>query len=132
MKGTKILLVVSGLFALGIGLAMNIAPQAFLGSQGLLVDDKISVLAQAQGALLAAIGVTNFLGLRVKDPVGLQAILGGNIAAHVFGLVVNFRALSAHTVNSSVIGDVVGHVIFGLAFIACLLVLRRKGAVAAA
>jgi hypothetical protein len=131
MKGTKILLGISGLIALGVSFGLMFAPQAFLAGQGLVVDDKISVLARAQGSLLFAVGVMNFFGLRVKDKAGLQAICASNIAAHAGGLGVNFYALSNNLTNQSVMGDVIGHVIFGLAFTACFVIVARRAPSAA-
>jgi hypothetical protein len=129
MKATRIVLVLSGLIALGVSFALMFAAPAFLGSQGLVVDDKMALVAQAQGALLFALGVLNFFGLRVKDPVGLQAICAANFAAHAAGLGVNVHALSANLVGSSVMGDVGGHVVFGRAFAACFVMLGRRAPV---
>lgn len=126
MKGTKIVLVISGLLALGVGLAMNLNPAAFLGPEGIAADEKIGVLAWAQGSLLLAIGVTNFLALRVTDLRGIQTVIGLNIASHLFGLIVNVRALSAHLVSQSVMGDLIGHVVFAAAFVVCLVFLARR------
>jgi hypothetical protein len=126
MKGTKILLGIAGVIALGISAALMLGAQSFLASQGLVVDDKIAVIAQAQGSLLFAIGVFNLAGLRLKDPAGLQTLCIGNVAAHAAGLGVNLHALSANLVNQSVMGDVIGHVVFGVAFIVCIVVLGRR------
>jgi hypothetical protein len=129
MKATRILLVLSGLIALGVSLALMFSAQPFLASQGLAVDAKVAVIAQAQGSLLFAIGVVNFFGLRVKDAAGLQAICAGNVAAHVAGLGVNIHALSADLVGPSVMGDAIGHVVLGLAFAACFVVVGRRAPV---
>jgi len=132
LKGIKILLVVSGVIALGIGLVLLLAPQAFLGTTGMVVDEKMAIVGQAQGSILFGLGVINLLAVRVSDVVGLQAVCAGNLATHLAGLGVNLRALAANAVSSSVKGDAVGHVIFGVAFVACLVVLaRRKSSVAA-
>jgi hypothetical protein len=126
MKGTKILLGIAGVIALGVSAALMFGAQSFFASQGLNVDEKIAVIGQAQGSLLFAVGVFNISGLFLKDPAGLRALCVGNIAAHVAGLGVNIHALSANLVNQSVMGDVIGHVIFGVAFIVCFVVLGRR------
>jgi len=92
MKGAKILLAVSAVLAIGAGAAMIFATAAFLGPQGISVDDKVALLGQAQGALLVGIGVLNLLAMRCSDAKGLQAVLGGNLALQITGLGVNIRA----------------------------------------
>jgi hypothetical protein len=131
MKATKVLLVISGLIALGIGLAMLFAAPAFLASQGFAADDKTAVIGRAQGSLLLGIGVLNLLAARLGDPRGLQAICAANLATHVAALGVNVHALVAGLVGSSVVGDAVGHVVFGLAFGSCIALLGRRGQAAA-
>lgn len=126
MKAIKVLLVISGLLAVGVSLALIFAAAAFLAPEGIIADDKVAVVAQAQGGLLFAIGVVNLLALRVRDPLGLQAVCGGNLAAHLTGLAVNVHALSAHLVSQQIMGDVVGHVVFGLAFAAAIVALRKQ------
>lgn len=126
MKGTKVLLVISGLMALGIGLAMMFAAPAFLGSQGFATDPKTAVIGQAQGSLLFGVGVLNLLGARLTDARGLQVLCAGNFATHLAALGVNVHGLVAGLVGSSVIGDAVGHVVFGLAFAACFVLLNSQ------
>jgi hypothetical protein len=116
MKGAKILLAVSAVLAIGAGAAMIFATAAFLGPQGISVDDKVALLGQAQGALLVGIGVLNLLAMRCSDAKGLQAVLGGNLALQITGLGVNIHGLAANLVTHQVYGDVVLHVILGVLF----------------
>src|SRR5882724_1563822 len=81
LKATKILLAVSGVIALLVSFGLMFAARPFMASQGLVVDDKIAVIAQAQGSLLFAVGVFNFFGLRMKEASGLQGLCAGNVAA---------------------------------------------------
>lgn len=128
MKVTRVVLVISGLLAAGLGLALMFATQGFLAQQGITADDKVLVIGQAQGSLLVGLGIMNFLALRCSDVRGLQAVLGGNLAVQLTALVVNFRALSSGAVNASVWGDVGGHVVLLLAFVGCLVLVGRQPA----
>lgn len=125
MRGVRILLAISALFALGVGLFMMFGASSFLTSQGLPADDHIAVLVHAQASLLLAIGVTNVLAMRAKELRETSAVLGGNIVAHLAGLGVNAHALGANLVGQSVYGDVVGHIVFG-AFFAVFFVKSMK------
>jgi hypothetical protein len=120
VKLTKLLLVISGALAVGIGLAMMLATRAFLEPEGIAVDATTAVIGQAQGALLVGIGAINLLSVRVRDRAALRAVLGGNVVVHVVALAVNVHALAAHLVGSGVTGDAVGHILFAGAF-ACAL-----------
>ena len=125
-KGIRVLLVIAGLLAVGVGFAMLFATQAFLAPQGIVADDKVATVGQAMGSLMLGIGTMNLLGVRCSDLRGLQAICGSNVVIHAAALGVNIHALSAHLVSKSVMGDAAGHVVFGLAFAASLVVLARR------
>jgi hypothetical protein len=116
VKLAKVLLLVSGILAVGLGVAMMVAAKPFLESQGFVVDAKIAVIGQAQGAVLLGLGAINLLVARVTDPAALRAGAAGNIVVHLAALAVNVHALAADLVGSSVRGDAGGHTIFAVAF----------------
>ena len=116
MRGARILLGIAGGIAVLVSLAMMFATKAFLAPEGIVADDKIAVIGQAQASLLLGIGAVNLLGTRVSDKRGMQAILGGNLVTHVVALGVNLHALFGNLVTSQVWGDSVGHVVFAVLF----------------
>ena len=111
----KILLLVSGVIAVLIGVALLFASGSFMAPMGIAVDAKIATIAQAQGALLVALGATNLLA-RGLDARAARPVLAGNLVAQALSLAVNLRAGMMHLVTPNVWGAVVMHVVLGALF----------------
>jgi hypothetical protein len=116
MKGVKILLAISGALAVLVSSALMLAPGSFLGSQGFATEGPITLVAQAQGSLLIAVGVLNLMALRLRDPGALRPILAANLVTHVAALGVNVHGILSKLAGPQVFGDVVMHVLLGAFF----------------
>ncbi|GDX78322.1 hypothetical protein LBMAG42_01330 [Deltaproteobacteria bacterium] len=116
MRKIQVLLVLSGLLALGLSLVLMLNPQAFFAGQGLTLDAGQALVGRAQGTLLFGFAILNFSALGAGDGLALRPVMAGNLATHLAALGVNAFALSSGLANESVYGDVGVHVVFGAAF----------------
>lgn len=111
MRGTKILLVISGLVGVLIGAATMFATASFMAGLGLAIDDRLATMGQAQGALLVALGSMNLFASRAADPAAVRPVLFGNLMAQLVSMGVNIRAGAMGLVSSQVWGSVAMHVV---------------------
>lgn len=90
MKGVEILLAISGALAVLVSAALLLSPG---GSQGFASEGPLTLVAQAQGSLLIAVGVLNLMAMRIKDVGTLHPILAANHTTHVAALGVNVHGI---------------------------------------
>jgi len=73
------------------GAALMFATKAFYAPFGIEVTDKISLIAQAEAAVLIGLGVITWLG-RQLDRRGQTAVIAGNLVVQAISLVAVVRA----------------------------------------
>jgi hypothetical protein len=79
---------------------------------------------------LLSIALINWLSRQVKEWVALRAVLAGNLLLHAGSIPVNVYALRSRIVTSQAWGEIVVHLVFGIAF--AYFLSRSKLAVSAA
>lgn len=70
------------------GVAFVVATGPVLAIYGITLDEAGTLVAQLFGALLISFAVLNWFARNVTDPEARQAVVFGNLAADVVGLVV--------------------------------------------
>ena len=114
--GAPLLLMVSAILAWLVGLLLIFVPRDFEAPMGLVMDDKLATIAQAQGAILLGLGFINWLARRVTDRQALWAILYGNFVVQLVSFAVVLRALVHGFIPPAGAGALVMHVLLGAAF----------------
>jgi hypothetical protein len=125
--GARLLLTVSAALAWAIGGMLIFNPAGFEAPMGIVVDDKIATIAQAQGAILVGLGFINWLGRGVSDRSALIAIMYGNFVVQALSFSIVLRALVRGLIPMSGIGALAMHVVLGAAFAWKVMELRRAG-----
>ena len=123
---TRWLLIVAAVLAWLFGLMLLFNARGFEAPVGIDVTDKIATIAQAQGAILVGLGVTNWLARDVADLRALSAVLAGNLVVQLLSLGVAVRAVVLHIFPIQAAPAIVIHVLLGAAFGVALLRVRRK------
>ena len=114
---TRILLIVSGLFMLGLGLAASFFPQEVLFYTGMQPSHLGILLVQTTGALYAGFGVVNWaargtlLGWDYNRPLAL-----GNFLHFTMMTVALVKALIAGSLNPTVAAFGVPYLLFAASF----------------
>jgi hypothetical protein len=121
----KILLAVAAVLAVLIGLALIFATNAFMAPMGIVIDAKMATLGQAQGVVLIALGIINWLSRSSAD---VRPVLAGNAFAQIASLAVNVRAMALGLVGSQAGGAVLMHLILGGLFVFFLVKGQTKAA----
>jgi hypothetical protein len=121
----KILLAVAAVLAVLIGLALIFATNAFMAPMGIVLDAKTATLGQAQGVVLIALGIINWLSRGSSD---VRPVLAGNAFAQIASLGVNVRAMALGLVGSQAGGAVMMHLILGGLFVFYLVKGQKKAA----
>ncbi len=89
---TRWLLIVSALLAWIFAAALLFAARQFEAPVGIELTDKLATIAQAQGAILAGLGLINWLSRNVTDTRALTAVLTGNLVVQILSFAVAARA----------------------------------------
>ncbi len=117
---TRSVLIVSAFVAWGFGALLLISPRQFEAPAGIDLTEKVATIAQMQGALLAGIGLINWLSRSVTDRRALRAVLAGNLLVQVISFIVVARAILIGLFPSSGVGPLIIHLALGLAFVLAL------------
>jgi len=123
---TRWLLIVAAVLAWVFGLMLLFDARAFEAPVGIDVTDKVATIAQAQGATLVGLGVTNWLARNLTDAAGLRAVLGGNLVVQVMSLGVAARAVLLHIFPIQGAPAIAIHVLVGAAFTVALVRAARS------
>ncbi len=113
---TRSLLTVSALLAWAFAVMLLFAPRQFEAPVGIDLTEKVATIAQTQGAVLAGIGLINWLARPVTDRRALRAILAGNLLVQIISFLVAARAIFVGLFPSSGAGALIIHLALGLAF----------------
>lgn len=124
---TRWLLIVAAVLAWLFGLMLLFNARAFEAPVGIDVTDKVATIAQAQGATLLGLGVTNWLARNLTDRAALTAVLSGNLVVQLLSLAVATRALVLHIFPVQGAPAIVIHLALGTAFALALVNVRRVG-----
>lgn len=122
------LLVASAILAWLFAGMLLFASARFEAPIGIEMNDKIATIAQAQGAILAGLGVIDFLCSRVSDRQALRAVVLGNLVVQILSLGVAGRALVLGIFPASAAPSVVIHVVLGALFAVAMVKLRAPRA----
>lgn len=122
---TRWLLIVAAVLAWAFGLMLMFNTRAFEAPVGIDVTDKIATIAQAQGAILFGLGVTNWLARNLRDAAALTAVLSGNLVVQLLSLGVAARAMLLHIFPLQAAPAIAIHVLLGAAFVVALVRERR-------
>ncbi len=120
------LLMVSAILAWLFAAALLFAARQFEAPVGIDVTPTIATIAQAQGAILAGLGVVNWLSRKVTDRTALSAVLAGNLVVQVLSLAVAARAVLLGLFPPRGAGALVIHVVLGAWFAVELLRSQRS------
>ncbi len=101
---TRSVLIVSAFVAWGFGALLLFSPRQFEAPVGIDLTEKVATIAQMQGALLAGIGLINWLSRSVTDRRALRAVLAGNLLVQVISFIVVARAILIGLFPSSAVG----------------------------
>lgn len=126
--GARWLLAASAVLAWLFAAALLFAARQFEAPVGIDVTDKVATIAQAQGAILAGLGVVNWLSRRTADAAALTAVLAGNLVVQVLSFAVAARAVLLGIFPPSGAGALVIHVVLGAWFAVALVRVRRRPA----
>jgi hypothetical protein len=125
-RDTRLVLLVSAALAWLMGLLLIFNPIGFESSMNIALDDRNSLIAQAQGAVLLGLGAINWLGRRVGDRAALATILYGNFVVHAVSFAIVLRALVRGLIPTAGIGPLAMHVVLAALFFWQLRVLKRS------
>jgi hypothetical protein len=117
---TRSVLIVSAFIAWGLAAMLLFAPRRFEAPVGIDLTEKAATIAQAQGALLAGIGLINWLSRSVTDTRALRAVLTGNLLVQLISFIVVARAILIGLFPSGGAGALIIHLALGLAFVLAL------------
>jgi hypothetical protein len=112
----KLLLTISAFVAAVIGVALIFATPQFLASSGIEATAAIGLFAKLQGVCLLSIALINWLSRQAKEWAALRAVIAGNLLLHAGSIPVNVYALRSRIVGSQAWGEIVVHLVFGIAF----------------
>ncbi len=122
----RTLLTVSALLAWAFAAALLFAARAFEARVGIVLDDKLATIVQAQGAILAGLRVVNWLSRRAEEARALVPVFAGNLVVQVLSLAVAGRAVALGLFPPSGAGALVIHVVLGAWFAIALVRVRRE------
>ena len=110
----KVFLAVAAVLAWLFGAALLLAPAAFYKPTGIMMTPLLGTIAQAHGATLVGLGIIDWLARRA-DPLGVRAVLAGNLVVQILSLGVVLRTMSLGA-GAGVAPGVVIHVTLGALF----------------
>jgi len=119
----KTFLIVSGVMAALLGAGLLFVPATVMGTLGLVIDDKIATLGQAQGAVLMGLALTNVMARDLKG-AAVRPVLAGNFLAHAISIVIKLRAVLLGLVSPQEWTSIGIHLVLGALF--GVFLLRRK------
>ena len=110
----KIFLGISAVLSWLFGVLLIFFVQQFYSQLGIEINDKLALIASAEGAGLIGLGLINWLARHIDRP-GQIAVLSGNLLTQAISLILIVRATMMHVVTGTTSGIVI-HLLFGVGF----------------